>query len=188
LAPDPRTDAELVRAAARGDEPAFLELYQRHRDFVFALALRHCGNREDALDLAQEAFAGLFKRLPTLELTGKLSTYLYPHVVHRAIDLRRRRSPSTGDEAAFAAACAASAAPEAEHPSERLAHEDLLRWLAGVPAEQREVLWLRFAADLELAEIATALAIPLGTVKSRMHAALKLLRGDPRLARLAEDD
>ena len=104
MAPDPRSDAELVRAAAGGDEAAFLVLYERHRDFVFALALRHCGHREDALDLAQEAFAGLFRRLPGLELTGKLSTYLYPHVVHRAIDLRRRRRPGSGDDQAFQAA------------------------------------------------------------------------------------
>lgn len=174
---DPRRDAELVRAAADGDGAAFDVLYRRHREWVLALALRHTRRRDEALDVAQDAFVQLLKQLPELELTGALTTWLYPVVVHRAIDLARRRARDARGDAALAAVPArvdedASARPELE------------RVLRGLGVEQREVLMLRFADGLELQEIADALAIPLGTVKSRLHQALGHLRADPRLARL----
>lgn len=174
---DPRSDAELVRAARHGDRAAFDALYLRHREWVLALALRHTARRDDALDVAQDAFVQLLKKLPELELAGPLTTWLYPVVVHRAIDLARKRVRDTRDEAALAEA----AARPAGDPSERAELERLVRALG---AEQREVLLLRFADGFELEEIADALAIPLGTVKSRLHQALAHLRGDPRLARL----
>lgn len=174
---DPRSDAELVRAARLGDRAAFDALYLRHREWVLALALRHTARRDDALDVAQDAFVQLLKKLPELELAGPLTTWLYPVVVHRAIDLARKRVRDTRDEAALAEA----AARPAGDPSERAELERLVRALG---AEQREVLLLRFADGFELEEIAVALAIPLGTVKSRLHQALAHLRGDPRLARL----
>lgn len=174
---DPRRDAELVRAAADGDGAAFDVLYRRHREWVLALALRHTRRRDEALDVAQDAFVQLLKQLPELELAGALTTWLYPVVVHRAIDLARRRARDARGDAALAAVPArvdedASARPELE------------RVLRGLGVEQREVLMLRFADGLELQEIADALAIPLGTVKSRLHQALGHLRADPRLARL----
>lgn len=166
-----------MRAAADGDGAAFDVLYRRHREWVLALALRHTRRRDEALDVAQDAFVQLLKQLPELELAGALTTWLYPVVVHRAIDLARRRARDARGDAALAAVPArvdedASARPELE------------RVLRGLGVEQREVLMLRFADGLELQEIADALAIPLGTVKSRLHQALGHLRADPRLARL----
>lgn len=174
-----RTDAELVRAAAAGDERAFDALYARHRDWVFALALRSTGRREEALDVAQEAFVELLERLDAplgLVLTGSLRAYLRPIVVHRAIDAARRAGREPRAEAAI------------DELLDRAAGEagdagDLARVLRGLPAEQRELVLLRFVDGLELAEIAEALSVPLGTVKSRLHQALANLRGDPRVER-----
>jgi RNA polymerase sigma-70 factor (ECF subfamily) len=172
-------DAELLARARRGDVAAFEELYLGHRDWVYSLALRRSGRREDALDVVQETFAYLLRKLGEVELRGKLTTFLYPVVVHNAAAARRRSGRFAGDEEALLAARARDeAAP---------AREDLAAAVARLPEGQREALLLRFADGLSLEEIAAALAIPLGTVKSRLHHALAALREDGRARRTFED-
>ena len=158
------SDAELVAAANRGDRQAFEALYRRHRDWVVSLAYRFCGNRDDALDVLQETFLYVFKKLPRLELRSRFTTFLYPAVKHLALGRRRlarRQAPL----------------PEGEDPAgtEHLP-DDVRGLLIGVGALQREILMLRFADGLELNEIAGVLGVPLGTVKSRLHNALNMLR------------
>lgn len=159
------SDLALVERANRGDEEAFTELYERHRDWVARTALHFCGDRDDALDVLQDTFAYLFARFPGFALTAQLRTYLYPVIKHQSFDRRRRRR----DQDAIRAA-----PPLAPPPShDRL---DAERLLALIPEEQREVARLRFADDMSLADIAIALQIPIGTVKSRLHNALVTLR------------
>ncbi|MBX3027221.1 sigma-70 family RNA polymerase sigma factor [bacterium] len=164
------SDRDLVQRANRGEVEAFEALYRRHRDWVVALAERCTGNRDDALDVLQETFAHLFRRFPDFELTAQLRTFLYPVVRHLALDRVRRRRPAVDVEAL------ADALP-APPPS---AGGDLGRLLAALPAGQREVLLLRYADDLSLAQIGDALGIPVGTVKSRLHAALAALKARAR--------
>jgi RNA polymerase sigma-70 factor (ECF subfamily) len=161
------TDLELVRRANGGDGDAFEALYRRHRDWVLRLAERYTGNRDDALDVLQDAFAHLFGRFPGFALTAELKTFLYPVVRHLALDRLRRRRP-TVDVATLADTLPA--------PPVTAADGDLARLVAALPATQREVLALRYADDLSLNQIADALGVPLGTVKSRLHAALCALR------------
>lgn len=155
-----RSDADLIDAVRRGDDAAFEALYLRYRDWVASLAFEFCGNREDALDVVQETFLYLHRRLPTFELRCKFKTFLYPAVKHLALDRKRlsRRPP-----------------PPAPEPSAAVdgGIEHLLKEL---PEGHREVVRLRFVDDLDLAEIAEALSIPVGTVKSRLHNALEVLR------------
>ncbi len=153
-----RDDGELIRAFQQGDRGAFDELYLRYRDWVNSLAYRFTGNREDTLDVLQETFAYFFRKLPEFELRAQLRTFLYPVVKHLAI--KRRRPPAVP-----------LAEPAIDPPSEHA--EDLL---AGLPEDQREIVWLRIVDGLDLAQIAGILQIPLGTVKSRLHAALSYLR------------
>ncbi|MFN8642376.1 MAG: RNA polymerase sigma factor [Candidatus Binatia bacterium] len=164
--PDP-SDAELVQRANRGDAEAFATLYRRHRDWVIRLAERHTGNHDDALDVLQDAFAHLFGRFPGFVLTAQLKTFLYPVVRHLALDRIRRRRPEVDIDAL---ADTLPAPPVT-------ADGDLSRLLALLPPGQREVLLLRYADDLSLEQIAAALNVPLGTVKSRLHAALAALKG-----------
>jgi len=169
---DPRSDEALVDAANGGDEAAFEALYLRHRDWVVRLAYRFSGNEADALDVLQETFAYLLGKLPRLRLTSRLTTFLYPVVRHLAIRAaRKRRRHASGDEALSEAQ-----APDA--PSQR--REDLAAVLRVLPEAQREVMLMRFVDDMALREIAEALNVPLGTVKSRLHNALKALREDER--------
>ncbi len=161
-----RSDLELVERANGGDADAFETLYRRYRDWVVALAERYTGNREDALDVLQDAFAHLFGRFPGFVLTAQLKTFLYPVVRNLSLDrVRRRRAEIDVDTLADVL----PAPPPASS-------SDVSRLLATLPATQREVLVLRFADDLSLAQIAEALGIPLGTVKSRLHAALTALK------------
>lgn len=158
------TDEALVDAFRGGDRSAFERLYARYEDWVVTLAYRFTGNREDALDVLQETFAYFFKKLPGFELRAKLKTFLYPVVKHLALDRlasRRREIPLKGDR------------PEPPRSPEGGEVERLLGLL---PEPQQEVVWLRFVEGLALEEIARTLAIPLGTVKSRLHAALATLR------------
>lgn len=176
--PDPRSDADLVASLNAGDFRAFELLYRRYRDWVIALAYRLTGNHEDALDVCQETFAYLLRKCPGLTLSAKLTTLLYPAVRHLARDVRQKRSRHAGSgDAGLEGAIAAEGGPDAIDAS----RQELAAVLAGLPQGQREVLLMRFVDDMSLPEIAAALAIPVGTVKSRLHHALEALRGDSRL-------
>ena len=177
-AEDARSDEELVRAAGRGDAAAFEALYRRHRGFVLGLARRFAGPGL-AADVAQEVFLYLVARLPGLRFEGRLATFLYPVVKHVAAGARRREQRPGPDRAVpEGLAAPAPAAPE---------DEDLAAALASLPEGQREVVLLRFADGFSLEEIAASLAIPLGTVKSRLHHALEGLRAHPRTRRYHAD-
>jgi len=182
---DRRSDEELVAVCNGGDAleaaRAFEALYRRHRDFVLRVARRFTRDRELALDALQETFAYLLTKFPPsssgLTLTARLQTLLYPAAKNAAITAVRkaRRYAGDGDEVleAIAAEPPADAGP-------------IDAALAGLSPERREVLTLRFVDDLSLAEIAAALDVPLGTVKSRLHLALKELREDSRIKDLFE--
>ena len=172
-ADDPRTDAALAAQAGAGDVASFEALYRRHRDWVAGLAFRFTGDRDAALDVMQETFLYLLRKLPTLRLEARLSTFLYPVVKHLARDARvKAKRAAEGNEEL------------AKRTAERSGTENSLGGLetavAGLSEEHRETLLMRFVDGMTLAEIAQALEIPLGTVKSRLHAAVTALRSDPR--------
>ncbi len=170
---DPRADALLVGLASRGDEEAFLALYRRHRSFVISVARRYTRDEAEALDVLQDTFAYLIKKLPDLRLTAKLSTFLFPAIKNIALTIRRKDRmvaiPATHDPAQRPASQPADAGPR---PIEKA--------VAELPEGQRDVILLRFVNDMSLREIASALSIPVGTVKSRLHQAIATLREDPK--------
>lgn len=174
-----RSDEELVDVCNRGDAEeaaaAFEALYRRHRDFVLRVARRVTRDRELALDALQDTFAYLLQKFPPagdgLRLTARLQTLLYPVAKSSAITALRKaeRAAGSGD------------AELDELPAEAEAEDAPIdAALARLSPERREVLTLRFVEDLSLAEIAAALQVPLGTVKSRLHLAIKELREDGR--------
>ena len=168
---DPRTDQQLVGAINAGDGRAFDVLYFRYRDWVVRLARRFTGNADDALDVLQETWAYVFRKFPGFRRTASMTTFLYPVVRNLSLAAIRKRRGNVGDEALFAVA-----APEA--PQSEL--DDLATVLRSLPGGQREVVLMRFVDDMSLEEIGRALAIPVGTVKSRLHNALATLREDPK--------
>ena len=177
--PDDRSDQALVAALNRGDTTAFDAIYYRYRDWVVRIAHRFTGNPDDALDVLQETFAYVFRKFPGFVLTARMTTFLYPVVKNLSIAARRKRERHAPEENTPVTAA-----------TEPVAHdrvrEELSDVLATLPDGQREVLLLRFVDDLSLLEIAYALGIPEGTVKSRLHHALSALRKDERVRRYFE--
>lgn len=173
-AEDPRSDSQLVAALNRGDVSAFDALYFRYRDWVVRLAQRVTGHNDDALDVMQETFTYLFGKFPGFVLTARMTTFLYPVVKNLSIAARRKRGRHTSD-----LPLTDPAAPAAEDEDRQ--RQELAAALASLPEGQREVLLMRFVDDLKLSEIAEALGVPEGTVKSRLHNALARLKEDPQI-------
>lgn len=173
------SDQVLIAAINRGDSAAFEQLYERYRQWVVKLALRFTHDEDLALDVMQEVFIYFLKKFPGFQLRCELKTFLYPAVRNTALSLRRKSERLVSDEAALAQAPAAEAASGTD---------EVLAVVATLPEQQREVLLLRFLDGLALNEIALALEIPLGTVKSRLHNALATLERDPRTMNLLRPD
>jgi RNA polymerase sigma-70 factor (ECF subfamily) len=168
------SDQELIELANKGDPDAFEALYLRYRDWVYRLAWRFTGNRADALDVLQETFTYLLGKFPGFELTAAMTTFLYPVVRHVSFTIRRKSSRFTSEEEILNEL----AAPKSEESEQY--RSELSAVLIVLSDEHREVLIMRFVDDMSLQEIAAVLEIPLGTVKSRLHNALHLLRNDRR--------
>jgi RNA polymerase sigma-70 factor, ECF subfamily len=173
--PDAPSDQQLIAALNAGDADAFETLYLRYRDWVVALAHRFTDDESLALDVMQETFLYVLKKFPGFRLTAQMKTFLYPAVKNLSIAARRKTSRVQ------------STAAEQQHlaqlPADEIAFTnstELSAALANLSEDHREVLLLRFVDDLSLAEIAAAVSVPLGTVKSRLHHALETLRTDPR--------
>jgi RNA polymerase sigma-70 factor (ECF subfamily) len=174
-------DSALVEICNHGDAReaarAFETLYERHKDFVLRVALRFSPDNDSALDALQETFTYLLRKFPPqgpgLELTANLTSLLYPVARNSALTLRRK----------------AERFPHAIEPDDLPTDgtdepSDIPALLKDLPDERREVLMLRFVDDLSLQDIASALDIPLGTVKSRLHLAIKTLRESPEAKRI----
>jgi len=177
-ADDTRSDLELVDAVNLGDAAAFEALYLRHREYATRIAMRFSGQRDIALDAVQDSFVYFYKKFPGFTLTAKLTTFLYPVVKHNALSAKHkahRAQGDTGEQALLGVADDAAG----NDPARADAPGDLAAVLHSLPDTQREVLVLRFVDGLSLEDIAKAMDIPLGTVKTRIHHAIKKLREDP---------
>ena len=160
-----RTDAELAKALRDGDTSAFDALYDRYHQWVVTLAFRFTRNREDALDVLQDTFAYLHRKRRDFELRSQMRTFLYPVVKHLAVSrarLARRQTPLD---------------PKLDPAAPAVSTDETAAFLQGLSDVQQEVVLMRFVDGLGLQAIADALEVPLGTVKSRLHSALDLLRG-----------
>ncbi len=180
---DQQSDQELVRLCNTGDAAAaslaFEALYRRHKDFVLRVALRFVRDRDMALDVLQESFGYLLRKFPPtgkgLVLNSRMTTLLYPVAKNSALTLMRKaeRFPAARD-----------VLPDDLAQAVATPSDDISRLLGALSGERREVILLRFVDDMSLQEIAAALGIPLGTVKSRLHLAIKELRESPEIKKL----
>ncbi len=176
-------DRSLVERATRGDREAFGALVQRHQDRIFNLAYQVVRNREDALDVSQEAFVKAFASLSSFKGEASFTTWMHRIVVNLAIDcLRRRRR---GDPAGYDDRLALPedgetgfAAPDdPERALEtRQVRSLLARGIQALPPAHRAVLVLREIEGLSYDEIARVVGCNLGTVMSRLFYARRKLR------------
>jgi len=187
---DSRSDEQLIALVNQGDVEAFAVLYRRHRDWVVHLAMRFTGDHALALDVMQELFLYFLRKFPgfTLRraqggpLSCQLRSFFYPAVRNLSLAARRKAARHQADETELPelAAPAVQGGPGAadDPAASRAALQEVVGTL---PEPQREVLFLRFVDELSLQEIADALEIPLGTVKSRLFHALQALRQSQRV-------
>jgi len=174
---------ELVRAAAGGDEDAFAQLVALHEKKVYNLALRMCGDPEDAWDAAQEAFLSAWRGLPSFRGEAGFATWLYRLTTNACIDfLRRSRrretvSMTVEDEEDDRQAQIPDERYSPQRELERQeARRALQEGLAALSPEHRQVLLLRELEGLSYQEIARCLELEEGTVKSRIARARLSLR------------
>lgn len=164
-------DDELLDRLRAGDATAFDDLVTRYERRVFAIAFRICRHHDDARDVTQDVFVTALRALSRFRGESRLSTWLHRVTVNAALDLVRRRSRREGP----------SVEEMSDHPTEEPGPEakaigsvrarEVHRALGRLAADQRAVIVLHDLQDLDYSEVAAALDVPVGTVKSRLHRA-----------------
>jgi RNA polymerase sigma-70 factor, ECF subfamily len=180
------SDAELLRAHVDGDPAAFGALVRRHRDRLWAVALRTIGDREEAADAVQDALLSAHRSAARFRGDSAVTTWLHRIVVNACLDrIRRRQAHPTvplpdGSHGDDGPGGVEPAAPASDHDTAL----DVRAALAALPPDQRAALVLVDVQGYAVAEAAQILGVAEGTVKSRcargrarMAAALGHLRG-----------
>ena len=173
-----RSDAQLIQQAQSGGDnaaEAYTALYHRHKDFVWKICVRFTHpDQNGAADAMQETFADFFKRIAEgrYEVKAKITTFLYIVAKHNALAHQRKTRRLTLTDQPLEPSASTSSTTSYRS-------EDWQQLLKGLSETHQEVILLRFVDDMSLAEIAEATQVPQGTVKTRLHHALKKLRESP---------
>jgi RNA polymerase sigma-70 factor (ECF subfamily) len=175
-------DADLVARCRQPEsddfEAAFEELYLKYRDRVYAIAFRVTGSSVDAMDVVQECFSLVFRKLDGFRSDSLFSTWLFRIVVNCSIDHRRRERSKAmdlvGGDAEFDAEDPASG--PGQRAETRELGDQVQQAMARLSPKLRAVLALRYLENMAYEDLAATLAVSLGTVKSRLaraHLALE---------------
>ena len=177
------SDEALVLLAARSEQTALGELYDRYGRPAYGLALRVLRDESLAEDAVQEAFLALWRTAPRfVPERGKASTWILTIVHRRAVDLVRREERRRADALDHAHEAADSSGGADDEAWLRLQREQVQAALQQLPDQQREALELAYYGGFTQSELAERLGQPLGTIKTRMFtglARLRVLLGDP---------
>jgi RNA polymerase sigma-70 factor (ECF subfamily) len=170
------SDEALVALAARSEQPALGELYDRYGRPAYGLALRILRDEALAEDAVQDAFMTIWRTAPRfVPERGKASTWILTLVHRRAVDVVRREQRRRADSLVAAAEPASEGGPDDEAWL-RLQRERVQAALRQLPDQQREALELAYYGGFTQSELAERLGQPLGTIKSRMFIGLSRLR------------
>lgn len=180
-------DEALALALKQGDALAFEELVRRYQGRVYAVAYRVTGNREDALDVAQESLLKAYRKIGTWQPTGGFVPWLLRLTTNQSIDhlrRRKRRRHERLDEAFVPMSEGAPVEPailDTEKAVRALEIDGRIREsLSVLSPSQRTVFVLRHYEGLALAEIAVELGCTVGSIKVHLFRALKKLRRELR--------
>ena len=177
------SDEALVALAARSEQSALAELYDRYGRPAYGLALRVLRDEALAEDAVQEAFLALWRTAARfVPERGKASTWILTLVHRRAVDLVRREERRRADPLDNVPEPRRRRAAVDEEAWLRLQRERVQGALKQLPDQQREALELAYYGGFTQSELAERLGQPLGTIKSRMFMGLSRLRellGDP---------
>jgi RNA polymerase sigma-70 factor (ECF subfamily) len=178
-------DEQLVEAALHGEREAFEVLVRRHRRGLVSHLYRQTGQRDCALDLAQEVFLKVYLSLASFDPRYRFTTWLYRIASNCAIDHQRKKHPRTcslyadprGDNGQGAARTLAGSDPT---PDDMLRLRELQARLEEsirmLPVDYRQLILLRHRQHCRYDEIARITQLPIGTVKNRIFRAREMLR------------
>jgi len=174
----PATDLALTQKAAKGDMPAFEELYERHNRRVYSLCLRMTQNITEAEDLTQEAFIQLFRKIGSFRGDSAFTTWLHRLTVNQVLmhfrknSVKRERTTEEGETPV-------QIVQGTENPNQMPVVDRIAldRAIAQLPPGYRTVFVLHDVEGHEHEEIARMLNVAVGTSKSQLHKARMKLRG-----------
>ena len=172
---DNDSDRHLVAAVCCGSRAAAAALYDRYSAQMLAIARRVLGNGTDAEDLVHDVFLEAWQNAKGYDANrGSVRTWLLLRLRSRAID--RVRSLATARQHQIMAAVDEESLTEQDHTIQRVEEKTALITMGRLPPDQQKVLQLSYFGGLTCREIAATMGIPIGTVKSRLAAALDKLR------------
>lgn len=173
-----RTDTQLLRGIAHGDEASLAALYDRYHLLSFSLALRIVSDRGRAEDVVQDAFLSVWRKAGSYVAgRGSVKTWLTSIVRNRAIDRVRARRESDSDDEAVLLALRDPRPGVVEQVTASLERETIRTAIAELPIEQRQTIAMAYFEGLSHSEISDATGLPLGTVKSRIRLGMHRLKG-----------
>jgi len=171
------TDAALLPLLQEGDREAYTEIYNRYHGLLYVFAYNRLKNREEAKDIIHELFLKLWLDRASLQITGRLSIYLYTAVRNRIINCITHQQIAKRYIDSFLSYVEQVNQQSADH---LVRHNDLRAFIdkeiASLQPRTREVFELSRNTNLSRREIAKKLGVSEETVKSHMHNALKVLR------------
>ena len=183
--PHERTDEQLLQAYREGEAGAFRELIERHHDALLRFLIRFMGDRQAAEDVFQDAFLQVHLSADTFDTSRRFKPWLFTIAANKGRDSMRRhaRRPTVDLSAPISADADGGGRTfldlmqvdvEAPHQAldDRERDDMVQRAIDALPDHLREILLLAYFQRMSYANIADALEIPLGTVKSRLHAAV----------------
>jgi RNA polymerase sigma-70 factor, ECF subfamily len=167
-------ERELVERCRQGDDTAFQELVDRYKDLVFALIARATQDRSRADDLAQDVFLRVHRGLPYFRGEARLSTWIYRIVANVCAQPPAPAATVSLDDAQTAAWAAPSATDR--QFSDLELRDRLEKAIARLPANYRLLVAAHYLDGIRYEDLAEALQLPLGTVKTHLHRAKQQLR------------
>ena len=160
-----------MQQAAAGTREAYGQIFRLHRERAYGLAFHYTKNKEDAMDVVQDAFMRAYLNLNKFDLRREFRPWILSIVRNLAIDLLRKRKRTRTDELP-------AGLPEPSnqsHADEKLLQREIWDLLNQLSKDQREIIFLKDYQGHSYGEIAAIVDIPLGTVMSRLHHARKKL-------------
>lgn len=176
-----QTDEVLLAAHVAGDPDAFSELVHRHRDRLWAVALRTMGDSHEAEDALQDALISAFRRAEQFRGEAKVTTWLHRIVVNACLDRLRRRTARPTSPLPEHDTVDSGLQPAEDHIEQRETQILIAQALAELPADQRDAVMLVDIEGWPIEDAARMLNCPSGTVKSRCS------RGRAKLAKRLAD-
>ncbi len=171
---EPDHERELVERCRRGEVGAFEELVDRYKNLVFGMIMRAFPDRSQAEDLAQDVFLRIHRGLPYFRGEARLSTWIYRIVVNVCLQDRGRGMASVSLDDANARVSTPAAADR--HADDLELRDRLEKAIAQLPPQYRLLIAAHYLRGVQYEDLAEAMNMPLGTVKTQLHRAKRQLR------------